>query len=89
MTAKADDDARLDYLFGLVTCRKADAVERAACGDLLKTLRARYADDEPAALALLSIGEAPRDEKLSPTELAAWSQLVTTVLASDAAILIY
>ena len=89
MTAKADDDARLDYLFGLVACRKADKVERAACGDLLKTLRARYAGDEKAALALLATGEAPRDEKLPPAELAAWSQVVTTVLASDAAILIY
>jgi len=40
-------------------------------------------------LALLTTGDSPRDEKLQAAELAAWSQLSITVLASDVAILLY
>ena len=47
------------------------------------------AGDETSAVALLSAGDAPRDEKLKPPELAAWTQLTATVLASDIAILLY
>ncbi len=86
---EGDDGRRIDYLFGLLTCRKPDEVERGACTSLLRTLRARYRDDEAAALALLGTREAPRDGSLPAAEVAAWSQLATTVLASDAAILMY
>ena len=85
----ADDRKRLDYLFGLVASRRATDAESAACGKLLSTLLARYKASEKDALDLLASGDAPRDETLNPAELAAWSQLATTVLASDAAILIY
>jgi len=84
-----DDTARLDLLFTLLACRKPTDGERAACEGLLKTLRTRYAGAEKDAIALLSPGESPRDEKLNPAEHAAWSQLAITVLASDVAILLY
>ena len=56
---------------------------------LVATMRERYKSSEEDALALISSGDAPRDQKIPVTELAAWTQLTTIVLASDAAILIY
>lgn len=85
----ADDEARLDRLFQLLACREPNAQERTVCLNLVKTMRDRYAKSPNDAKALLSIGEASRDEKLDPAEHAAWSQLAITVLASDIALLLY
>ena len=52
-------------------------------------MRARYRDAPEDAEALLSVGDAPRDQDLNDAELAAWAQVVVTVLASDVAILLY
>ncbi|MCH8215691.1 MAG: DUF1553 domain-containing protein [Planctomycetes bacterium] len=89
MRAGSNDSERLNQLFMLLTCRTPSQRERAACTQLLQTLRTRYADAQGDALALLSSGDAKRDETLNPTEHAAWSQVASTVLASDAAILLY
>ncbi|MBT4865583.1 MAG: DUF1553 domain-containing protein, partial [Planctomycetaceae bacterium] len=87
---EADNETkRLDLLFKLLASRKPTARERAVCTKLLQSLKERYATAENDALALLSTGDAPRDEKLNPGELAAWSQLAITVLASDVALLLY
>lgn len=83
------DDERLDLLFTWLACRQPTDRERAACVALLESMRQRYAGDEQGALTLLATGAAPRDEKLAPVELAAWTQVGVTVLASDAAILLY
>ena len=79
----------LDYLFGLLASRNPTGSERTACTGLLQSMRDRYRAAEKDALALLSLGDAPRDEKLSPAEVAAWTQVASTVLASDLAILLY
>ncbi|MCH2113292.1 MAG: PSD1 and planctomycete cytochrome C domain-containing protein [Pirellulales bacterium] len=84
-----DTQGRLDHLFGLIACRNPDDQEQNACKALLNTLHTRYADNQDNALALLSTGEALRNHELNPAEHAAWTQLVVTVLASDAAILLY
>ena len=52
-------------------------------------MRERYESSEEDAVALVSAGDAPRDQNIAVKELAAWTQLTTIVLASDAAILIY
>ena len=83
------DERRLDLLYGLVSSRKASAKEKAACLNLVKNMRERYKDSEQDATELVSAGDAPRDQKIDVVELAAWTQLTTIVLASDAAILIY
>ena len=83
------DDERLDVLFTWLACRTPTDSERTACVKLLEALRQRYADAEDDALALLALGDAPRDQKLAPAEHAAWTQLGATVLASDVAILLY
>lgn len=84
-----DDAARMNGLFKLLACRNPTDHERAACMKLLTVMRERYADAEKDAVALLSIGETPRDEKLKPAEHAAWTQLAVTVLASDVSLLLY
>lgn len=89
LTEAQDDDRRLDLLFTLVASRPPNDAERAACDGLLEKMQARYKDAREDALALLGTGDAPRDEKLDPIEVAAWSQIAITVLASDVALLLY
>ena len=84
-----DDTQRLDLLFTLLASRKPSDIERAACTKLLQSMQERYAAADQDALALLSTGDTPRDQKLNPFEHAAWAQLAITVLASDIAILLY
>ncbi|MBL7043351.1 MAG: DUF1553 domain-containing protein [Pirellulaceae bacterium] len=84
-----DDKQRLNLLFTLLACREPTDSERAACTKLLEAMRGRYAGAKEDALALLSIGDAPRDEKLDATDHAAWTQVAVTVLASDVSILLY
>ena len=84
-----DDQRRLDFLYGLLSSRKPTANEKNACIKLVSTMRERYKSSEEDAVALISAGDASRDQKIPVAELAAWTQLTTIVLASDAAILIY
>ena len=69
--------------------RQPSEQERQACMTLLDSMRERYKGSEADALALLSTGTIPRNEKLVPAEHAAWSQLTITLLASDIALLLY
>jgi hypothetical protein len=89
MTSSRDEQARLDELYRLLTCRPASERERSVCLKLLTTMRERYASASEDALALLKTGEAPVNETLPPAELAAWTQIVTTVLASDVALSLF
>ena len=84
-----DDRGRIDLLFTLLACRKANDNERKVCQGLLDTMRNRYKDAGEDALALLSMGAAARDKELSPAEHAAWTQVAITLLASDLVILLY
>ena len=84
-----DDKGRLNLLFTLLASRAPCEVERKACAKLLAAMRGRYLNAESDALALLSVGDAPRDPNLKAAEVAAWTQLAVIVLASDAALFIY
>ena len=81
--------ARLDLMFTLLASRPASEQESNACRALLNRMHQRYANAEPDAIALLSTGEAPRDESLNVVELAAWTQVCITVLASDVSIMLH
>ena len=83
------DDERLNRLFGLLACRPPADAERAACLRLLSQLRQRYEENTEDAANLLATGDAPRDKSLDPAVHAAWTQVATTVLASDVALLMY
>ena len=84
------DAARLEKLFRMLACREPSTRERRACERLLDRMRERYRGAEEEAAALLDrSGSDPRDEKLDAVELAAWSQVAITVLASDIAIMLF
>ena len=65
-----DDERRLDFLYGLLSSRNPTANEKKACIKLVSTMRERYKSSEEDALALISSGDAPRDQKIPVTELA-------------------
>ena len=83
------DDERLDMMFGLLACREPNSRERNACTKLLNQMRDRYAGAQDDAVALLSQGDAQRDDSLDAAEHAAWTQVALVALASDLALLLY
>lgn len=89
ITEKKNDNGRLDLLFTLLASRTPSKTERSACLQLLSSMKHRYTESADDAYALLSMGAVVHNKKLNAAETAAWSQVVTTVLASDAAILLY
>ena len=88
VTEATDDDSRMDLLFTLVASRPPRDAERKACDHLLEQMLHRYRSSENDALALLSTGEIARNPDLEPAEVAAWTQISITVLASDIALLL-
>ena len=74
-----EDNARIATAFQRAVGRAPDEEERSILAAHLEAKRARYADDEAAAKALLSVGELGLPEEIAPTELAAW----TSVLPRD------
>ena len=80
---------RIDLMFRLLAHRPPSDDQRRACLDLLDQARQRYAAAPQDAEALLTIGESKRDSSIDLIEQAAWTQLTTTILASDLAILLY
>jgi hypothetical protein len=89
LESKKSDAERLDLLFTLAASREPTEKERSVCMNLLEQMKSRYAANPEDAARLLSIGEAARDQELEPAELAAWTQLSNTILASDLTIMMY
>ncbi len=83
------DEERLQLLFTLVASRGPTDAERRVCLELVGSMIERYVESPKDAETLLATGDAPTAELVTSTELAAWTQLSVTVLASDPAILIY
>lgn len=77
------DAARIEIGFRAVTARPPTTNEAAELAGLLADLRATYAADRDAALALLAVGETPRDATLDPVEHAAWTLLAQVLLNLD------
>ena len=89
MLAASGDEERLNYLYELLACRSATPVERDACLRLLGLMKSRYASATQDAKALLSTGDSPIHPDLLPVDLAAWTQVTSTVLASDVALSLF
>jgi hypothetical protein len=83
------DPERLARLFELLVCEAPSEAEAQACLDLLQQMRDRYQAAPEDAEALVSTGEAPRDTSLDLSAHAAWTQVASTVLASDRTLLLY
>ncbi|MBL9186558.1 MAG: DUF1553 domain-containing protein [Opitutaceae bacterium] len=75
-----DDTARLGWAFAECVSRAPKLRELGVLAAALERERARYAKDEPAARAFLSVGESPRNETIPPAEHAAWAQVATMLL---------
>lgn len=89
LTTQDRDNRRIELMFQLLACRKPSGEEQKACTDLLKQMRDRYKQSPEDAGALLSHGEAMVTDQIEPQELAAWTQVAVTVLASDVALVLY
>jgi len=90
MAERLSDGERLDYLFTLLASRPAQDSEREACMRLLHDIRQRYRQTPEDVDALLG-PEATVETPHASARLnhAAWTQVAATVMASDAAILLY
>ena len=86
---KKDDKHRIDFLFQLLVSRNPSEVERDALFSLLDNARNRFSNSAESADSLLSIGLAKLDSSLDSRDVAAWTQVSSTVLASDPVILLY
>lgn len=78
-----DVNARLGWIINRAVGRRASSGEIRVLRDLLVRQQARYRRDRPAAIALLSVGEARPDSTIDPSELAAWTIVSSTVLNLD------
>jgi hypothetical protein len=76
-------DGRLDFGFRLVTARPPSSGEKAVLKAALKKNLARFAKDEGAAKKLISVGESPVNEKLNPSEFAAYTMVASLLLNLD------
>ena len=84
-----NDVQGLNFLFRLLVSREPKEAEEKALVGLLGQARFRFGESVEDANSLLSTGMALVDNSLDPVEVAAWSQVVSTVLASDPVILLY
>jgi hypothetical protein len=85
-----DDSGRIGQAFELLACRQPTDRERRACERLLGAMRLRYQKSKSDARSLLDrTGSASRVPNLDPVELAVWTQVAITVLASDVVLTLY
>jgi hypothetical protein len=81
--AAASAEDRIAFAFRLATARKPTAEESAVLKKVYDQQLAVYRSDAEAATKLLAVGESPRDEKLDPADLAAWTTVASTILNLD------
>ncbi len=81
-----DDATRIAALVRRLTGASPTAPVEAALQSALATFRARYEGAPDDAKALLATGASPLPSGIPLAELAAWTMLANTVLASDAVI---
>ncbi len=82
----ATSEARLRFGFRLVTGRFPTAAEQKILNGSLQFHHAFFSDKPKEAAEFLSQGEAPRDPKLDPVELAAYASVASMLLNLDEAI---
>jgi hypothetical protein len=74
---------RITFGFRLATARTPSPRELAVVLKLYQDQLAIYQKDPEAAVKLVSVGDSPRNEKLDPAELAAWSMIGSVLLNLD------
>ena len=81
--ASASPEERIAFAFRLATARRPSAEESAVMRKIYDQQLAHYRSNAEAATKLLSVGESPRDDKLDPIDLAAWTTVASTILNLD------
>jgi hypothetical protein len=76
-------DARLQAAFRLLTSRAPTERETAILSRLYRDQQTHFAATTANATALLTVGDSPRDMKLNPTDHAAMTVVVQTLLSFD------
>jgi hypothetical protein len=76
-------DDRVRFAFRLATSRVPTSREAGLLKELFEKQTTRYAAQPEEALKLLGTGDAPRNPKLDPVELAAWTNVISTILNLD------
>ena len=71
------------HAFRLCVARSPTDRERAVLLDLYRRQLDHFRSDPKAAVALLKVGESPRDPGLDPAELAAWTTIGSVLLNLD------
>ncbi len=74
---------RIRFAFRLATARPPTERETAVLTELFQKQKTRYTASRDEALKLLSNGETKRNAALDPAELAAWTNVASTVLNLD------
>jgi len=80
---KADDQAKLNLIAQRLICRQLTNAEWIIIKASLAELRSHYKGSPKDAEALLKVGESRFDEKLSKSELAAWTMLCNQLMNLD------
>jgi hypothetical protein len=76
----------LDYGFRLVLARAPSAPEKRLLAEALRVFQQRYGADPSAALEFLSLGDSPRNPKLAPADVAAYTAVASLILNLDEAV---
>src|SRR5262249_8993287 len=79
-------EARITFAFRTVLARSPKAAEMAVLKRIYTEQLAAYDKKREAALKLLTVGEAPRDEKQDGAEVAAWAMVASVLLNLDEAL---
>ncbi|MCI0621918.1 MAG: DUF1553 domain-containing protein [Acidobacteria bacterium] len=77
------EEERIAYALRLAAARPPKAEESKVLLDSLQRFLDRYQSDSKAALKYLSYGASPRDESLSPSELASYTAVASLILNLD------
>jgi hypothetical protein len=83
LEAGRDEKSRIVYAFRLATARVPTGKEIDVLRTLLKGRLESFRKDRPGALKLLAVGEAGRDKRLDPAELAAWTTVTSVIFNLD------
>jgi hypothetical protein len=78
-----DDKSRLVHAFRLATARRPTGKEIGVLRDLLKGRLTSFRNDRQSAIKLIAVGESPRDSRLDPVQLAAWTTVASVILNLD------
>jgi len=83
MTEATSSQDRIHLAFRLATARNPGPAEVTLLKKLFDDQLAVYRKDRNAAIRLLAVGEAPRDERVDVAELAAWTTIASVILNLD------